>query len=924
MLAALLLPASAYADTPENSSAEAATTVKVGYYQSRNFQEGAEEGQIKTGYGYEYLQRVASYAGWDCEYEYGTWKELYQKLCAGEIDVMAGVSRAGHNSSEVLFPSASMLNETFYIYKGVNDASIESGNVATLSGKSVGVVSGSSSEVHFDEWLAGNSCGALKKSFSSFDQCKAAYQQGQIDAFVSADNLVYSLSGVQPIEIVGKEPYYLAISKNRPDLLAQANVALPVMNSLDRGFLSELQSRYAADTSVNAFVTPEERSWTQSHLTLTIGYLNNYLPYSATDSDGNPTGLLVDEVAEMLDKLPCDWEPGITYRSFDSQSDLVDALESGEVDLAFPVGGGTWFAEQAGYLRSSPVISPSMDLVVKEPYDSETFASSVAVNRNNLMQRNYAIAHFPDADIIEYNSIEECFAAVKRGDASGTVVNGLRATALLSSEPGLYSVQLPDSDDRCFGVSKGNGPLLELVNRAIAISGVDFGTDASYKYTAGLFKYTWQDFVTDNWATLLVCLLATIVVIVVLAVRRYRTLEATAAHDAQMNKQLEEALRKAEQASHAKDMLLRNLSHDIRTPLNGILGAMGTSIGAANVEEAKASLVRAKDASDHLVSLVDDLLEISTLRSGKVEVAEEDFNLCEVVEEAVSEKRPFAETADVAISVGSLPPKSSSFVRGSRGYLHKILVNVIDNAVRYNKAGGSVSLEASFEPGEQEGRSLFTCTVSDTGIGMSEEDKNRIFEPFFQADEGARSEYPGSGLGMPIVYELLKIIGGEVEVSSVLGAGTIVKVSVPFQRTQPPSSPSDAAHAQQGIAGMRVLLVEDNPLNLEVAQCMLEQAGAEVVAARDGKEALELFSQSEEGCYDAILMDLMMPAMNGIEATRAIRALSRKDCMVPILATTAKVTEEDRKAAFAAGMNEHIAKPLDAQRLVAALSKYRK
>lgn len=923
LLFALFIPSCAYAEEPAQAQEEATTVVKVGYYPSRNFQEGAEEGQIKSGYGYEYLQRVASYAGWQCEYEYGTWREMYQRLRAGEVDVMVGVSRTGQHREEVLFPSSGILSETFYIYKGAGNDAIQSGDASSLSGKAVGVVSDSTSEVHFDRWLAENQCGAVKRTFPNIEECRAAYQQGSLDAFVSADNLVHDMPDIQPIEIVGKEPYYLAVSKSRPDLLAQVNAVLPVMNSLDRGFLAELQSRYAADTTVNAFVTPEERAWVESHPTLTIGYLDNYLPFSDTDSSGNPTGLLIDVVPEILDQLPCDWEPEVAMQAFENQGSMVEALESGQIDVAFPVGGGTWFAEQAGYLRSSPVVSPSMDLVAKEPYDSETVATRVAVNRNNQMQQNYVRANYPDAQLVEYDSIEDCLYAVKRGDATCTVLNGLRATPLLNSEPGLFSVQLPDSDDRCFAVVAGNGALLELLNRGISIMGADYGTDASYQYTTGLFRYTWQDFVADNWVTLLICLVTLIVVAALLALHRYRKLEAIAARDARMNKQLEEALDKARHASHAKDMLLRNLSHDIRTPLNGILGAMDLNANALNAQEAKASLSKAKDASQHLVSLVDDLLEISTLRSGKSEASSETFSIAELVREVVSEKGSFAEAAQVDIAIEGLPAQSEATVRSDRGYLKKILGNVIDNAIRYNKPGGTVSITASLEGGQGNTGSVFTCHVSDTGIGMSQQNTKRMFEPFFQADEGARSEYPGSGLGMPIVLELLKVLGGEVEVRSELGVGTEVVLSIPLEQVASSALPQGEGTSPDGIQGMRVLLVEDNPLNLEVAQCILEQAGAQVETAENGKEALAVFSASEQGHFDAILMDVMMPVMDGIQAARAIRALPRKDANTPILATTAKVTEGDRREVLAAGMNEHIAKPLDQRRLISVLSSYR-
>lgn len=932
LFAALFIVPCAYADDPSaqqgsdsaSPSAESVTVVKVGYYQSRDFQEGSEDGQPKSGYGYEYLQRLASYAGWHYEYEYGTWQELYEKLAKGEIDIMAGVSRSDSREEEVLFPYTSMLSETFYIYKNVSDKTMSGGDYPSFSGKSIGVVNGSSAKTAFESWQAKNECATQEVAFGSVKECYEAFQRGEIDGFVSADNVVNGYSDIQPIEIVGKEPFYLAVSKQRTDLLSQMNAVLPLLNSLDRSFLADLQSRYAVDTAVNSYLTPDEQEWASAHQTLTIGYLNNYLPYSSTELDGTPTGMLVEIVPSILDRMPGSWSPELEYRSFDDQADLVEALKNGEVDLAFPVGGETWFAEKEGYLRSSPIASPVMDLVVPESYNTETMASRIAVNRNNLMQRGYVETYFPDASIVECDSIEDCFSAVKNGKATSTVVNGLRATALLNSEPKLLAIQLPETDDRCFGVVEGNGELLQLINRGIDIVGSDYGTNASYAYTKALFKYTWVDFVRDNWFTLALAALAIIALIVFLAVNRFRTLKSKAQQEAEMNKQLEEALAEAENANHAKDMLLRNLSHDIRTPLNGILGAMEINAFSSDDSGAKSSLTKARGASQQLLSLVDDLLEINSLRNGEVRVITEDFFPATALNEVVDATRPFADGVNVHLELQSLPAAlSTTKLHGSVECLKRILANVIDNAVRYNKADGSVFVSASLSNTE-EGAALLLCIVRDTGIGMSLETVERVYEPFFQADEGARSQYPGSGLGMSIVADLLHLVNGTIDVSSTPGRGSVVAVSVPFEVVASNCKPELESACQDDIAGMRVLLVEDNELNREVTQAILQYMDIEVTVACDGKEALAVFEASEEGFFDAILMDVMMPVMDGLEATRAIRALHRSDSDVPILATTAKVTEEDRRDVLAVGMNAHLTKPLDPERLKAALASYRR
>ena len=933
----VLVPAGKVALAEE--SATDVQTVRVGYYESHGFLEGAADGVPKSGYGYEYMQRAASYAGWHLEYVYGSWNELYEKLANGEIDMLPGVSRIGTHIDAALFPSVSMLCETFYVYRGVFDDSLAGNDIGSFSGKRIGVVSDSNSEINFDAWYADNGCDAQVVRCASVADMRQAFNAGELDAFVSSDNIAHDFEGVIPVEIVGKEPYYLAISKNRSDLLGKLNDVQSIMNSQDRAFLNELQIRYAADSAASAYLTPAETAWIENTPTLTVGYVNNYLPYCDTDKNGNATGLMVDVLSAALDSLPVAWEPDITFKAFDDQRDLFDALKSGEVDLAFPVGGETWYAEANGFLQSSAVVSPSMELVFCDDRDFSDAAARIAVNKHNLLQQNYVKTYFPDADLVECESITDCLSAVRDGRANGTIVNGLRAGALLNSQTHLVSAQLPASDDRCFGVMQGNGTLLQIINRGLGIIGENYGTNVSYHYTEGLFTYTLGDFVRDNWVAFAVAAAIVAALIVALAVRHFRRMRAENQREIEQNRRLEEALAQAERASKAKDVLLGNLSHDIRTPLNGILGVMDVNASCADDQQVKDNMQKAKRAANQLLCLVDDLLEMSELKSGAVEIGSESFALAPIVDDVLADVCEQAKEAGVSVvcadaaldgcSCSQVPGAAARFlgdaqVIGSPVYVRKVLFNVFDNAVRYNVSGGSVAWSVSLEPAES-GRVLFTCTVRDTGEGMSEEYLTRLFEPFSQARATARSLYPGSGLGMPIARSLVELMGGSIDVQSTLGKGTQVVVRIPFSLDQRKGDAAGARDVRAGVAGMHILLAEDNDLNREITQCVLEREGAKVLLARDGAQALAAFKAAPTGSIDAVVMDVMMPVMNGLEATRAIRGLSRPDAQsVPIIAMTANAFEEDRKKALDAGMNEHLGKPVDSARLIAVLARCRR
>ena len=924
LVASLFCTTAAFADEPASASSSEIQTVKVGYYESRSFQEGAAEGQPKSGYGYEYLEKVASYAGFSCEYVYGSWSDLYDALARGDIDMLAGVARSDQHSSQVLFPSVGMLNETFYLYKHAQDSSIQAGDTSSFSGKRIGVMSGSSSRASLALWLASSNCTADVIDYPSFSSCYQAFSQGDLDAFVGADNIAHGLDDAQTVEIIGREPYYLAVSQQRPDVLLKVNEALTVMNAQDKAFLSDLQSRYTADSSVNAFLSAEELAWTQEHPVFTIGYLNRYLPFCDTLPDGSPTGFMVDVVAAMLDGLPGSWEPEVRYVAYDDQADLIAALKAGQVDVAFPVGGSTWCAEQDGYVRSSAVVSPSMELVMTGVYDfdAETI-NSIAVNRNNLMQRDYAVLHFPNAQLVECSSIEECLAAVRSGRAEATLVNGLRAASLLASEPGLTSVSLPVLDERSFGIAAGNTALVRLTNRGIGILGENFCMNASYRYTEGLMKYTIADFVRDNWVEIAVLLVVLIVIAVFASVRHYRRLRRETQREVEQNRKLEEALAAAERANQAKDVLLGNLSHDIRTPLNGILGVMEVNSSCADPQQVRQNMAKAQLAARQLTGLVDDLLEMSKLKSGDLEVSVEPFALGKLLDDTLAPARVQAQDAGVDLALEGADKLAGIRVLGNPTFVHQAFANVLDNAIRYNKRGGAVAWRVDLSRlGDT--RVQLSCEIADTGIGMSAEYLAHMFEPFSQEASTARSVYPGSGLGMPIVKALVELMGGTIGVESVQGEGTTVRITLPFEQASADMPDSAAENAPRSIAGMHFLLVEDNDLNLDITRCVLEREGACVSVARDGQQAVDAFGQAPPGTFDAVLMDIMMPVMDGYAATRAIRALERPDAAsVPIIAMTANVFADDRARALDAGMNEHLSKPLDVKRLVATLARYR-
>ena len=389
-----------------------------------------------------------------------------------------------------------------------------------------------------------------------------------------------------------------------------------------------------------------------------------------------------------------------------------------------------------------------------------------------------------------------------------------------------------------------------------------------------------------------------------------------------------ELLERVRQANSAKSEFLSHMSHDLRTPINGILGML------AILEKSEGDLERQRDCRrkirvsvEHLLSLVNDVLQVSRLESGRPAAVEEPFDLRAVLEDCVTILSPLAEERAVRVELDT-SGLGHGRVIGNPLHVKQILMSVIDNALKYNRPHGSVFVQAE-ETAFQEGTARCRFVVEDTGIGIGEEFKEHIFEPFTQEHQDARTNYNGVGLGMSIVKKLVDQLRGTVTVDSRLGRGSVVEIVLPIRvdeswREHPPAEPEEPRDGQGSVAGMRVLLVEDNQINCEIVEYILQDAGAEVVTAHDGRAAVDAFGASAPGSFDCILMDLMMPVMSGYEAARVIRGLERADAgTVPIIALSANAFEEDVALAKDAGMNEHLSKPVDIRKMFQAMGRLR-
>lgn len=1045
-------------------------TVKVGYYENEVFQEGAGEDATKTGYAYEYYMKLSEYTGWRYEYVYGDFNDLYQKLIDGEIDLLAGLAYKDERKELIAYPENIMGSETYSLVKHDSDDSITA-DLQTLNGKKIAILESAMVEP-LNKYLSDHHVKAEIVKYKDYEAVYAAFDNNKTDLFAAEGDGAYGREEAEVLCSFGTSDYYLCVNKKRPDLLDELNKAQLTLSSEEPNFLSSLRSKYYSISVSSRAFSKAEKDWLNSHDSVNIGYLNKFLPFSDTDKDGNVDGMVKDLLPLIFEKLGAS-NIKINYRGYNNYDDMIEGMSSGEIDLAFPVGGKLYFSEENGLYQSGAVISATTEIVYKDEYDPNA-AQTFAVNKNNKLQYYFVKDYYPDAEITYYNSIEECLDAVVSGKVNYTALYGLRANDILKN--GEYSSLLTfksnNTEERCFGVEIGNDGLLKIVNRGLNVIGSDYSLNLANKYSEKLYTYGLIDILRDNilFFGILVFIIAALIIFISVRDSRQKkkqiaatenvalVLEEKNAELARSKEALSEALDEAEKANHAKTAFLNSMSHDIRTPMNAIVGF--TSMAERHIDNKdmiKGYLDKISVSSRHLLSLINDVLDMSRIESGKIHIEESDVHLPDMLHDIWTIIQTNVKSKNLELYINTKDIKHEDIVT-DRLRLNQVLLNILINAVKFTPKGGSVSFCVTELPQEDEKFTRFEFRVKDTGIGISEEFQKHIFDSFSREETSTVSGIQGTGLGMAISKNIVDMMGGTIIVNSKKGGGSEFVVNIPCGISEGPQTKdlipeleglkvlvvddnkdncisicemlsnmeiesewtSDGDKAverareayEQGekynvyiidlmmphmngikttskirdiigkddpiiittaydwtdfeteardagvtafcskplfeseikkvitkqfkkssdgkkqeensadFSGKRLLVAEDNEMNQMIAVSILESSGFKVDVADNGEVALNMLTSAESGYYDAVLMDIQMPVMDGYEAAKRIRALDEPDkANIPIIAVTANAFEEDRKISLEAGMNGHLAKPYDIPEMLKLLEE---
>ena len=922
LLLSVVLPVKAAAETAP------AKVVRVGSFED-TFNYCNEKGARK-GYGYELLQTLSGYTGWQFEYVTCDWSDCFEKLKNGEIDIMGDISYTEDRAEEMLFSDEPMGEEKYYLYADLSRADISASDYKTLNGKKIGVLMGTEPEVMLTEWEEKHGIKTQHVNISNNEDVKQKLANHEIDCFVSLEESFWAELGISTITRVGKSGIYYALNKDRPDLKEELDNAMRALDEAAPFYTADLYKRYFSLDYI-PILTGEEKAWLKGHGAIRMGFLTSDRGVSTYDpATGEITGTITDYIQFAADCLG-NQELEFQLVGYDDKEAELNALKSGEIDMIFHFDQSPNLAEEYRVACTNTTWTSNMMAVTNQQHFNENKANRIAVPQNKISLTRYLAFYYPQWEIVDCDTQEDAIKLVKDGQAD-CFITGVSSEAKYSKNHGFYSVLLPNPAKSCFAVNSGNRSLLSILNKTIKAMPANMLTSSLAMYKSSSRKVTLSEFIKDNFFMVLLVssiAVAAILLTILKLLRKARKAEAAArkaANDTQkLNAKLQIAVENAESANHAKSTFLFNMSHDIRTPMNAIIGyADLASRHSDDPAKLKNYMENIQVCGQNLLMLLNNVLDLARIENDKTEMeysvsdVDKDFRNCI----AMFRNQADSKGQTLTVTTHLLHP----YVYVDIPHLTEVCTNLVSNAVKYTGAGGTIRCDVTQKPGEKEGWCDTVVTVADNGIGMSQEFQKHIFEPFERERTSTISKVEGSGIGMGIVKKLVGLMGGTVAVESKIGVGSKFTVTIPCRiasedetQAKREINPSD----QKCLCGTRILLTEDNDLNAEIATELLQEEGCTVDRAKDGVECVDMLEKAANGTYQLILMDIQMPVMNGYDAAKKIRRMDDpQKAGIPIIAMTANAFTEDRQVALDAGMNDHIAKPINMNVLVPTLRKY--
>ena len=887
---------------PVSAEEAKSRTVRVGWYEG-TYNITGPNGE-RRGYSYEYQQEVAAHTGWKYEYVEGSWPELMSMLKKGQIDLLGGISYAEERSTSMLFSELPMGGEKYYLYVDSSNTAISISDLSTLNGKRIGMLPDSVPARMFHEWEKSHGVSTQQVDITGVDDARQKLQNREIDGFLLNESPQWERDNISPALLIGGSFNYFAVSKKRPDLKEELDQAMQKIERENPFYTDDLYKRYLSANSLET-LTDEEQNWLEQHGAVRIGYLKNDVGVSLADTEsGKPVGIINDYISLASG---CLGEKNIEFQltGFGSQEEELQALKDNRIDMIFHMNQNPYEAEQNDIILSNTVFEVNVAVLTGVEKFDENRENTVAVSRGNLLGKWYISFNYPFWKIKEYDTSAEVEKAVQSGEADCFVVKAGQSLKTLANSK-MHSVFLTKSGASCFAVTRENTTLMNILNKTIQTLPDSRLSSQFYVYENAPGKVTLAEYIKDNLRVVSIGFVSVTTAIIIII--SYLLMKA------------KKAQIQAEQANAAKSNFLFSMSHDIRTPMNAMLGY--SELMKKELTDPKLIDYQEKieQSGNLLLSIINNVLDMARIESGKVELDENYVKISDLYQDVYEVFRGEADKKGIQLAMEYNVEHEHVICDETKN--KEIFLNLLSNAIKYTPSGGKVTIRTKELPCAREGYMRVQNEVIDTGIGMSKEFLPSLFSAFARERNTTVGKVAGTGLGMPIIKKYIDMMGGTIEAESALGKGTRFTVVLEHRIAdkvyyeQNAEKSSDNNEKRDVLQGKHVLLAEDNDLNAEIAEFILEDMGLVVDRVEDGIRCVARMEKEPAGTYDLILMDIQMPHMDGYKATQAIRRLAdQKKAGIPIIAMTANAFEEDRKKALEKGMNGHIAKPVDAEKV---------
>lgn len=908
---------------PERAEAEERKkTITVGYMAFDKFIEKEPDGTM-TGMAVDYLNAIGEINGWRYEYVYGNWEELLDGVKNGTIDFLAPAQKTEQREEDYLFSQYSPGVESGILYARIDDERFYYDDFENLDGIRVALMGESYLNEEFEQFAAEKGFSYVPVYYEDVRNCFEALDAKETDAVVIGN--LAGKEGYKVLSRVGSISWYFISGKENTGLMAEFNQAQGKLLAEDPSLAGELYEKYYGNTAAenDLLFTREEMEYIRTAGTIRVGQLIGRYPLSSM-GDGTLSGInedILKEISEMsgLDLKSVPLEQGVS---------TLSAVKTGKYDLVMgTVDNSRWRNDEAVTL-SKDYMEGAMAMVTRpgEIFGPEDKAV-VGIKRSFQVMQEYVEKNYPEYTIKYYDDYESILDEMLKGNVD-IMIESIYVIDYLLQKPKYEKLEIVSSgymeEKNCFiALSGENDMLISILNRCIShLSEENLNKIILQNTSAKPYKLTIYDMVYKYRIEL-----AIIVFLLAICFALFGFTTIFRQRHAKMmkakNEQLAVAVTVAENANQAKSRFLSQMSHEIRTPMNAIVGI--TNIAKNHLSEPEKMehyLEKIGSSSQLLLHIINDVLDMSAIESGKLKIDKSAFDLEQCMQEIYEIYEPQCRNKGIKLSL--YVNIDHPVVNGDSLRVNQIMLNLISNAVKFTKKGGRIAIKV-IEKQVNENIVFMEFSIEDTGCGMNKEMLERLYQPFEQESTATARKYGGSGLGTAIAKALTELMEGAIQVESEPGEGTIFYVDIPFEiDTELEEVQEEFGKETEfyDFSGSRVLLVEDNELNAEIAKELLEQVKLTVDYAENGAEGLRQLEESEPGTYDLILMDVQMPVMDGWEATKAIRKSTHPDgATIPIYAMTANAFREDVAVSLSSGMNGHIAKPIDTRLLYQVLEK---